>query len=192
MCNVANVSVVTYDSAGGKALTAADAAFVSLDPAAARAWAAQAKAEGYGPPAGVAGIYSLADDALAADLPEGARVVSPYVVPAGDEGQLDLVLAALQPAQHVVGEDARTAQEHGEAVVAPHGEVERRRPVRLQYDPSVGDDVVSPGVSRAEVDAPVVERRGRPGHARGVRLRRALADRDLVSGGAQKGRARVR
>ena len=85
--NVANVQVVTYDAAAGKPLTAADAAFVSLDPAAARAWVAQAKAEGYRPPAGVAGIYSLADDALAADLPEGARVVSPYVVPAGDEGQ---------------------------------------------------------------------------------------------------------
>jgi hypothetical protein len=85
--NVANVQVVTYDAAAGKALTAADAAFVSLDPAAAKAWVAQAKAEGYRPPAGVAGIYSLADDALAADLPEGARVVSPYVVPAGDEGQ---------------------------------------------------------------------------------------------------------
>jgi len=85
--NVANVQVVTYDAAAGKALTSADAAFVSLDPAAAKAWVAQAKAESYRPPAGVAGIYSLADDALAADLPEGARVVSPYVVPAGDEGQ---------------------------------------------------------------------------------------------------------
>jgi hypothetical protein len=85
--NVANVQVVTYDPAAGKALTATDAAFVSLDPAAARAWVAQARAEGYRPPAGVAGIYSLADDALAADLPEGARVVSPYVAPAGDEGQ---------------------------------------------------------------------------------------------------------
>ncbi|MGH9010149.1 MAG: ABC transporter substrate-binding protein, partial [Acidimicrobiia bacterium] len=85
--NVTNVQVVTYDPAAGKALTAADAAFVSLDPAAAQAWVAQAKAEGYRPPAGVAGIYSLADDTLAPDLPEGARVVSPYVAPAGDEGQ---------------------------------------------------------------------------------------------------------
>lgn len=85
--NVANVQVVTYDAAAGKALAPADAAFVSLDPAGARAWVAQARAEAYRPPAGVAGIYSLADDALAADLPEGARVVSPYVAPAGDEGQ---------------------------------------------------------------------------------------------------------
>ena len=84
---VTNVQVVTYDPAANKPLTPADAAFVSLDPAAAKAWVAQAKAEGYRPPAGVAGIYSLADDALAADLPEGARVVSPYVAPAGDEGQ---------------------------------------------------------------------------------------------------------
>jgi hypothetical protein len=81
------VLVVTYDPAAHKPLTSADAAFVSLDPAAAKAWVAQAKADGYHPAAGVAGIYSLADEALAADLPEGARVVSPYVVPAGDEGQ---------------------------------------------------------------------------------------------------------
>ena len=85
--NVTNVQVVTYDPAHKLTPIDADAAFVSLDPAGARAWVAQAKAEGYRPPAGVAGIYSLADDALAADLPEGARVVSPYVAPAGDEGQ---------------------------------------------------------------------------------------------------------
>jgi hypothetical protein len=82
-----SVQVVTYDPAAGKPLTPADAAFVSLDPAAAKAWVAQAKADGYGPPAGVAGIYSLADESLLPDLPEGARVVSPYVAPAGDEGQ---------------------------------------------------------------------------------------------------------
>jgi len=81
------VQVVTYDSAAHKPLTPAEAAFVSLDPADAKAWVAQAKADGYRPAAGVAGIYSLADEALLPDLPEGARVVSPYVVPAGDEGQ---------------------------------------------------------------------------------------------------------
>ena len=85
--NVTSVQVVTYDPAARKPLTPADAAFVSLDPAAAKAWVAQAKAEGYRPAAGVAGIYSLADESLLPDLPEGARVVSPYVVPAGDEGQ---------------------------------------------------------------------------------------------------------
>jgi ABC-type branched-subunit amino acid transport system substrate-binding protein len=88
-----SVSVVTYDAsaasdpAARKPLPAADAAFLSLDPAAARAWVAQAKAEAYRPAGGVAGIYSLADEALLPDLPDGARVVSPYVVPAGDEGQ---------------------------------------------------------------------------------------------------------
>jgi len=35
----------------------------------------------------VSGIYSLSDETLLPDLPEGARVVSPYVVPAGDEGE---------------------------------------------------------------------------------------------------------
>jgi hypothetical protein len=80
------VQVVTYDPAAHKPLIPADAAFVSLDPVAAKAWVAQHKAEGL-PAARVAGIYSLADEALAPDLPEGSRVVSPYVVPAGDEGQ---------------------------------------------------------------------------------------------------------
>ena len=83
---VKKVTVVTYDPTARKALLPADAAFVSLDPAAAKAWVAQAKAAGYRPAKGVAGIYSLADDSLAPDLPEGARVVSPYVVPPGDEG----------------------------------------------------------------------------------------------------------
>ena len=81
------VQVVTYDPAATKPLAPADAAFISLDPTAAKAWVAQAKADGYRPAAGVAGIYSLADESLLPDLPEGARVVSPYVVPAGDEGQ---------------------------------------------------------------------------------------------------------
>ncbi|MEW6476072.1 MAG: hypothetical protein AB1679_27765 [Actinomycetota bacterium] len=79
--------VVPYDPQANKPLTpnGAVAAFVSLDPAAARAWVSDAKTVTF--PAGVAGIYSLADEALLADLPEGARVVSPYVVPAGAEGQ---------------------------------------------------------------------------------------------------------
>jgi ABC-type branched-subunit amino acid transport system substrate-binding protein len=88
-----SVTVVSYDPASGPsgqppaALVRADAAFLSLDPAAAKAWVAQAKSAQYRPVKGVAGIYSLADEALLPDLPEGARVVSPYVVPAGDEGQ---------------------------------------------------------------------------------------------------------
>ena len=81
------VTVVTYDPNAKKPLFPADAAFLSLDPTAAKAWVAQAKAESYRPARGVAGIYSLADETLLPDLPEGARVVSPYVVPGGDEGQ---------------------------------------------------------------------------------------------------------
>jgi len=83
---VKKVTVVTYDPKAPKPLLPADAAFVSLDPSAARAWVAQAKSAGYRPADGIAGLYSLADDSLAPDLPEGARVISPYVVPGGDEG----------------------------------------------------------------------------------------------------------
>ena len=82
------VTIRTYDPARNPGLVeGADVALLSLDPAAARAWVAQAKSAGHRPARGVAGIYSLADDTLAADLPEGARVISPYVVPSGDEGQ---------------------------------------------------------------------------------------------------------
>jgi hypothetical protein len=82
------VTIHTYDPAKNPTLIAgADAALLSLDPSAARAWVAQAKAAGHRPARGVAGIYSLFDESLAPDLPEGARVVSPYVVPSGDEGQ---------------------------------------------------------------------------------------------------------
>ena len=82
-----NVEVVTFTPGADKPFPAADAAFVSLDPTAAEAWVAQAKSANYRPSAGVAGIYSLFDESLLADLPEGARVVSPYVVPSGTEGQ---------------------------------------------------------------------------------------------------------
>ena len=82
-----NVEVVTYDPGADHPLVPADAAFVSLDPATAKAWVAEAKSANYRPAAGVAGIYSLFDETLLADLPEGARVVSPYVVPSGTEGQ---------------------------------------------------------------------------------------------------------
>ncbi|MDQ1515777.1 MAG: Periplasmic binding protein [Actinomycetota bacterium] len=83
------VTVVTYDPAQKRTglVAGADAALLSLDPAAARAWVTQAKGAGYRPAMGLAGIYSLADDTLAPDLPDGTRVISPYVVPGGDEGQ---------------------------------------------------------------------------------------------------------
>jgi hypothetical protein len=80
--------VVAYDPAKPPAgLVPADAAFLSLDTAAAKAWLGQARRSGYSPRRGVAGIYSLFDPALLPDLPEGARMVSPYVVPAGSEGE---------------------------------------------------------------------------------------------------------
>src|SRR5205807_1453980 len=79
------VVVSTYDPAQRKTtlVPAADAAVLSLDPAAARDWVTRAKEAGYRPAQGIAGIYSLADESLAPDLPEGARVVSPYGVPSG-------------------------------------------------------------------------------------------------------------
>jgi hypothetical protein len=82
------VTIHTYDPAKNPGLDAgADAALLSLDPSAAKAWVAQAKAAGHRPDRGIAGIYSLFDESLAPDLPDGARVVSPYVVPGGEEGQ---------------------------------------------------------------------------------------------------------
>ena len=82
------VTIHTYDPAKNPGLDpGADAALLSLDPSAAKAWVAQAKAAGHRPTGGVAGIYSLFDESLAPDLPDGARVVSPYAVPGGEEGQ---------------------------------------------------------------------------------------------------------
>jgi ABC-type branched-subunit amino acid transport system substrate-binding protein len=83
------VNIVTYDPAQKKTglVAGADAALLSLDPAAAKAWVAQAKTANYRPAQGIAGIYSLADDTLAPDLPESTRVISPYRAPGGDEEQ---------------------------------------------------------------------------------------------------------
>lgn len=82
------VEVVVFDPTRRPArFEPADAALLSLDPSAAKAWLAEARSANHRPAAGIAGIYSLADDTLLADLPEGARVVSPYVAPGGDEGQ---------------------------------------------------------------------------------------------------------
>ena len=83
------VVVSVYDPASKKTalVDRADAAFLSLDPAAAKAWVTQAKQAAYHPAQGVAGIYSLADDTLAPDLPGNARVVSPYSAPSGEEAQ---------------------------------------------------------------------------------------------------------
>jgi ABC-type branched-subunit amino acid transport system substrate-binding protein len=83
------VTTRVYDPAQPPALLPAateDAAFVSLDPPAAAAFARQARESGYRPARGIAGVASLFDPAVLVDLPEGARVVSPYVVPGGAEG----------------------------------------------------------------------------------------------------------
>jgi ABC-type branched-subunit amino acid transport system substrate-binding protein len=83
------VTTVVYDPAAPPPLLATaaeDAAFVSLDPPAAAAFARQAQESNYRPLRGIAGVASLFDPAVAAYLPDGARVVSPYVVPAGAEG----------------------------------------------------------------------------------------------------------
>ncbi|HEV7688774.1 MAG TPA: hypothetical protein VGQ80_19525, partial [Acidimicrobiia bacterium] len=83
------VTVVIYDPAQKKTtlVPGADAALLSLDPATAKAWVAQAKQANYRPALGIAGIFSLADESLAPDLPDKSRVISPYVIPGGDEGQ---------------------------------------------------------------------------------------------------------
>ncbi len=83
------VTTVVYDPDQPPALlptAAEDAAFVSLDPPAAAAFARQARESSYRPARGIAGVASLFDPAVLGDLPEGARVVSPYVVPGGAEG----------------------------------------------------------------------------------------------------------
>ncbi|MDQ3947089.1 MAG: ABC transporter substrate-binding protein, partial [Actinomycetota bacterium] len=83
------VTTVVYDPDRPPALlpTATEvAAFVSLDPPAAAAFARQARESGYRPARGIAGVASLFDPAVLGDLPEGSRVVSPYVVPGGAEG----------------------------------------------------------------------------------------------------------
>ena len=82
------VTIEAYDPAHPPAqLRSADAAFLSLDTAAAQAWLRQAGKAGYSPGRGIAGIFSLADPALLPDLPEGTQVVSPYSAPSGNEGE---------------------------------------------------------------------------------------------------------
>lgn len=81
-----SVTIEPYDPARPPALLRpADAAFLSLEGEVGRSWLRQAKTTTY--PRGVTGIFSLFDPSLLPDLPEGARVVSPYVVPPGEEGE---------------------------------------------------------------------------------------------------------
>lgn len=69
----------------GQVLLPADAAFLSMPTDAARAWLEVARASGYAPTRGLAGIYSLAHPELLADLPEGTRLISPYTFASGAE-----------------------------------------------------------------------------------------------------------
>ena len=83
-------------------LVAADAAFLSLDTAAATGWLDQAKGANYAPTRGVAGVSSLLDAMLLPKLPEGTRVLSPYLVPSGNEA------AAMSAGTHRPPSDAVT------------------------------------------------------------------------------------
>jgi hypothetical protein len=81
------VSIEPYDPAKPTLLRPADAVFLSLEPEAARSFLRQAKDTDYAPKRGLAGVYSLFEPSLLSKLPEGARVVSPYVVPPGNEAE---------------------------------------------------------------------------------------------------------
>lgn len=70
-------------------LVPADLAVLSLETGAAGAWLRDAAALGHRPTEGVAGIYSLHEESLLPDLPDGTTVLSPY------QGQF-AELAALQ------------------------------------------------------------------------------------------------
>jgi hypothetical protein len=81
------VRVELYDPVTPPLLHPADAAFLSLEPEAARSFLRQAEASGYRPERGLAGVYSLFEPSLLSKLPGGTRVVSPYVVPPGEEAE---------------------------------------------------------------------------------------------------------
>ncbi|MGH9021634.1 MAG: hypothetical protein ACRDV9_00785, partial [Acidimicrobiia bacterium] len=82
------VTMVTYDPARPPLLRDADAAFLSLGTGTADSWLSQARQLGHSPKRGIAGIASLFDPGLLAKLPDGARVLSPYVLPSGQEGSV--------------------------------------------------------------------------------------------------------
>ena len=65
-----------------------DVVFLSLEPEDAAAWLRAARAAGYRPRLGVAGVATLYDDALRSELVAGTRIVSPYRPPSGDEADV--------------------------------------------------------------------------------------------------------
>jgi len=80
------VAVVRVPYSGGRlAPSTADAAFLSLDTGAVRMWLTEARSAGIAPARGIAGIYSLADESLVGELPDGTRAIAPYRFPSGDE-----------------------------------------------------------------------------------------------------------
>lgn len=75
---------VDYDPSMASVLPDVDAAFLSMDTAAAGSWLRAAGA-GYAPPRGTWGVYSLADESLLGAMKASVRVVSPFSFPGDDE-----------------------------------------------------------------------------------------------------------
>jgi hypothetical protein len=63
----------------------ADAAFLSLPTDLARTWLEAARVSGYGPPQGIWGIWSVADQSLVPAMSDGTQVVAPYGFPPAKE-----------------------------------------------------------------------------------------------------------
>ena len=73
------------------------------------------------------------------------RHLEEHLVAAGGERDLHLVLAGLQAAHHVVGEDAPAADEDREPVVAAEREVQHRGAIGLERHAGVGHHVGGAG-----------------------------------------------
>jgi hypothetical protein len=84
-------TLVTYQPGQAVVPAGGEAAFLSLSPSAAHAWAQAA--HGLAFPRGVAGVGDLLDPTLRAVLPTAADVVSPYQLPTGAEA--DALTSAL-------------------------------------------------------------------------------------------------
>ncbi len=65
----------------------AELAILAMSGEDARQWLGAAKAEGYRPPRGLAGMWGLADPSFAKELPEGSTVITSYATPRADESQ---------------------------------------------------------------------------------------------------------
>ena len=76
-------TTVVYQTGQPVNAVAAGAAFLSLDPAGARAWLQAARGVAF--PKGIAGVGDLLDSTLTGLLPANAVIVSPYALPTGAE-----------------------------------------------------------------------------------------------------------